>query len=46
MIFFPRDVESPPFIAAAEALSMSDGHAHFRLLDNPRHDTRIGPCYV
>jgi hypothetical protein len=31
-----RDVESQPFIAAAEALSVRDGHAHSRLLDNNR----------
>jgi hypothetical protein len=41
-----RDVESQTFIAAAEPLPVSDGHAHPRLLDNPRHDTRVGPRYV
>src|SRR5262245_64303674 len=31
-----RNVESQPFIAAAEALSVSDGHTHSGLLDNNR----------
>jgi hypothetical protein len=30
------DVEGQPFIAAAHALSVSDGHAHSGLLDNNR----------
>src|SRR6266481_2813583 len=30
------NIESQPFIAAAEALPVSDGHAHSRLLDNNR----------
>ena len=40
------DIESQPFIAAAEALSVSDGHAHSRLLDNNRIALRRRCCLV
>jgi hypothetical protein len=41
-----RDVESQTFIAATEPLSVSDGHAHSRLLENVCHDTRVGARHV
>jgi hypothetical protein len=36
-----RDVESQPFIAAAEAVAVSDGHAHSRLLEDYRIALRL-----
>src|SRR5919109_446769 len=46
LILWPggRDVESQPFIAAAKALAVSDGHAHSGLLDNNRLALRRRRC--
>jgi hypothetical protein len=41
-----RDVEGQPFIAAADALSVRDGHAHSRLLDNTLIALRRRCCFV
>src|SRR5438132_12692501 len=41
-----RDVESQSFIGAADALSVSDGHAHSGLLDNNRIALRRRRCLL
>src|SRR4029450_3747411 len=41
-----RDIESQPFIAPTEALSVSDGHTHSCLFNNNRIALRRRRCLV